>query len=1428
MGNEASTADTEQHFSPEEREDQNQNLLGLLSLEHETLNTVEKEQRIIPLETPGKNDAEGVNEPDGKEELLEKKGEESDKNGVSKELIFLESNSDSGTITDVGAGDVRASETQKVTTLNRNEKEGELITLRAPAKNIEHDDSRCDDDHSNDDLSPSNPKIGSNKKIPPVKKFNNNQSQTFSEGSLRGTLEKFNENNICKDPILDAVAAGSAVRKAKLKRSERTRRQQYFHRGRISQRGTESLFSNNNEWKVSLRRLAQTAASTAKTVAHVTAPVITDARQVVMSSATEFAKDVKIEWEKEHERPPENEILLSSIFDNEELCLSNKTFCFDTFDESDTLNISAKNSDATSPGKGPTYEFTDTGDWIDGTKSIPSKLTFDEKKEIEKVDKIDGIDNDNDSYKSKGCLFEELDTMEREFNTQIRSVLSSQSDHKLKILFDEDSTEHEFSERSTVTTFGEKTDSNMPFTTAQSASNENSSKIGLNSHDQELLGKNKSETKNLIQIENEHAIDLSKPEITTKSGRVVKPVRRLVDGCEISIGGENQYGSKNSQQSRDDKVYAPVEEENSQNPLSNKEDSTPLHLVHQSRTIIDPTIRENKLGENISLSDGNQNTEIRNALEETTHSSSDGLAIAEGDNELKGTTSASLHVFPATQTINTLNSTSDRSSDATPDVLVDNATKEAITTSLDTLPDIPVTNTQKVATNDLIHLIPPTQIDNALEGRSCRLSDATASDQIGNAGKESRETSSDAIPSTKINNTMDDTKELVTLSTAKIDDLRERKFRPLDVEYTKAQPLLGCNDDSIYQSEDIDTSNKGVGTYSAPQLNNSATESQLDQKISVQSFENNIIFKDRKKIVKYVVTKLTGFDIEVKDKISNFDVLNSTSVHDYHMADSVFKTQIHDNIPSLSSNSLSSPPDIEDCEQKDESGFPNLQEKEINEFLPMFDFIPVRNEISREMNTIEDGVKKKSNSSEENTRSRKLFKQGSVSSTNDSLGSFSTHQKSSNSLSFSSSRRSTRRLRRQGSRLSLTLSNTQSARSPYETPVENRSIVDGKQPIDLNLNEHGGQLVRWDTDKEAKFPSVPDTEEMTEALERSELFHETLAAFSSLENTEFLKDFSLRETSTVPNTLASLVWRQLIANWKHSEICKAMLTRASSIRSSDLLRHVDLFDVEDDISSLSTIQYRFDSRNVVLPNCFLSTEVYSSLRCDNDGNHDDIVRNGILVLTKFLGDIGPEPSSLIGSKTLNTDSPLRHNLSTLTEGDENSDALSITEIQREAKALFKSFQSIINCIVKYSIQNCSTCTDFECNDIASSCGVKDYASIRNKAKRKYEGDVSQVKDVLRGQITFPDEGSLICGLTSLHNIAHRGCNTTRARLTESYHPFKIVRLKNLFRRTGINDEIFTNLPTGYRHILVNIEFECGLIAGKFCILVEPIVVSKYY
>ena len=52
----------------------------------------------------------------------------------------------------------------------------------------------------------------------------------------------------------------------------------------------------------------------------------------------------------------------------------------------------------------------------------------------------------------------------------------------------------------------------------------------------------------------------STPQMITRSGRVVKPVRRLIDGYETSIGGENQYGM-NDEQIIDDKADAALKDE---------------------------------------------------------------------------------------------------------------------------------------------------------------------------------------------------------------------------------------------------------------------------------------------------------------------------------------------------------------------------------------------------------------------------------------------------------------------------------------------------------------------------------------------------------------------------------------------------------------------------------------------------------------------------------------------------------------------------------------------------------------------------------------------------------------------------------------------------------------------------------------------------
>jgi hypothetical protein len=278
-----------------------------------------------------------------------------------------------------------------------------------------------------------------------------------------------------------------------------------------------------------------------------------------------------------------------------------------------------------------------------------------------------------------------------------------------------------------------------------------------------------------------------------------------------------------------------------------------------------------------------------------------------------------------------------------------------------------------------------------------------------------------------------------------------------------------------------------------------------------------------------------------------------------------------------------------------------------------------------------------------------------------------------------------------------------------------------------------------------------------------------------------------------------------------------MLTRPSSIQLSELTKHTELHDVEDDVSSsVSTIQFRLNSRKVVLPNHFTPADIYSSLRCINDDDfYNDVMSNGILILTEFLRDVGPGRSSSInGCTAMNGRSPLCHRLSIVLDGEDNVGTLGITEIQKEARTLLPIFERITDDIVKYSTHNGPTSTDLECDDINYSCGVKDYASIRNKAKRKYDGDILQVKDVLRGQITFPDEGSLICGLSSLYNAAERGGNVKQIESVKSSRNFQIVRLKNLFRTTSVGNELCNALPTGYRHILINIKFECGLIAGK--------------
>jgi len=361
----------------------------------------------------------------------------------------------------------------------------------------------------------------------PDRKFSLRRAQHFSEGLLRGTTEKNNQdNNVCRDSILDAVAAGSAVRKARQERLERIRQQQQqpqqqqqqHYRPRSSARGASRLFADdNNEWKTSLRRLAKTAASTAKTVVHVAAPVITDARQVVLSSATEFAQDVGREWKKADNdnqnndsannndtQSSENSIELSSKIEKSKCsdhhCSKNgeikdnlvtkttqkkEEFCEKANnDKGASSNATEVDKNTETPDQMSSttmYIDTTTGpqnkDTTNGTVYTSFELTFEEKKETDEKGEIDDASRiEMNNFSPKQCIIEELQIMEEEFEsqiesvvTQIESVLASQSDARndddkpkiRRLLSDDDMSDmsEEECERSTEITFFDKDDS---------------------------------------------------------------------------------------------------------------------------------------------------------------------------------------------------------------------------------------------------------------------------------------------------------------------------------------------------------------------------------------------------------------------------------------------------------------------------------------------------------------------------------------------------------------------------------------------------------------------------------------------------------------------------------------------------------------------------------------------------------------------------------------------------------------------------------------------------------------------------------------------------------------------------------------------------------------------------------------------------------
>ena len=155
----------------------------------------------------------------------------------------------------------------------------------------------------------------------------------------------------------------------------------------------------------------------------------------------------------------------------------------------------------------------------------------------------------------------------------------------------------------------------------------------------------------------------------------------------------------------------------------------------------------------------------------------------------------------------------------------------------------------------------------------------------------------------------------------------------------------------------------------------------------------------------------------------------------------------------------------------------------------------------------------------------------------------------------------------------------------------------------------------------------------------------------------------------------------------------------------------------------------------------------------------------------------------------------------LPEDSKQADADSMVDL---AESELKNFAVLLQSLVDRV-----KASDMAGSSVAYSLGVKTKEAIKKKADRKYAGDILQVKDILRGELVFVDESSLVLALLQLRRL----CSNFQEDVTGETK-FEIVRVKNLFHKSALGVLCPSVLPTGYRHILVNVRLNGLLLAGK--------------
>ncbi|CAJ1934278.1 unnamed protein product [Cylindrotheca closterium] len=536
----------------------------------------------------------------------------------------------------------------------------------------------------------------------------------------------------------------------------------------------------------------------------------------------------------------------------------------------------------------------------------------------------------------------------------------------------------------------------------------------------------------------------------------------------------------------------------------------------------------------------------------------------------------------------------------------------------------------------------------------------------------------------------------------------------------------------------------------------------IDADIGLQSEQSSTEFSvdllnNSKRMLNAVVSKLT-INVSINEKQERISLNRAKTV----LPDSIFKYEISDRSPTTLSSVESVP--IEDSAR-------DLDKAESeNDIAFSWDLMPTKREVRVEQHQLELSVDNSmvgSSSRVDGEVSLPMQKPRAGTKTK-ALDNASNHGSvDSEVLSpmMSPKSRRSKRLSRNLVKLQSDEFDTLSCRLELELDSADSSVVGGPSSV---TGVKG-------------FDQMNDPESLGLAL----------VSFSSIDSIEFLNKIP-RAPRKEEESRSPLFWGVLIANWKHSQIWKSMTRRSLSLDDDWLERDSMFEECGGSTSSSSTIRFQFRNKQV---------NFSSSGRNKLKPPDPQFGEASTLILSEYLCDIGAHQ---LGFEDQNEEYVIRHALA-----QNDAAPTDINSLLKLAESHLQSLAKLLGDIVAFASLETSR------SRIKHSIGLKRYTAIRKKADRKYGGDISQVKDILRAQVTFPDETSLICGLLCLH----RRCNNTSE--SKEMPQFEIVRLKNYFRTIDGSDPSLSPMPTGYRHVLINIRIAGFLIAGKLQTVIGP-------